>query len=123
MLHTTLDDTQCVELRQVARREVGRVSERAHFVLMSAQGSAAPEIGRRMATEPARYAIGSKRTRDAGYRDSTMRRAAVALPKTGCSPVSCRRRPVSLLGALATCRPVGPSRCWWVIYVSASISE
>lgn len=33
------------ELRQVARQAVGRVSERAHFVLLSAQGYSPPAIG------------------------------------------------------------------------------
>jgi putative transposase len=45
MLRLTLDDTQHAQLRQVARQAVGRVSERAHFVLLSAQGHSAPEIG------------------------------------------------------------------------------
>jgi len=45
MLRTTLDDTQEVALRQLARQAVGRVSERAHFVLLSAQGRTPPEIG------------------------------------------------------------------------------
>ena len=45
MLHITLNDTQCAELRQWARQAVGRVSERAHFVLLSHQGYSPPEIG------------------------------------------------------------------------------
>ena len=45
MLRTTLDDTQTAQLRQLARTAVGRVSERAHFVLLSAQGYSPPQIG------------------------------------------------------------------------------
>jgi transposase len=45
MLRITLNDTQEAELRQLARQAVGRVSERAHFVLLSAQGYSPPEIG------------------------------------------------------------------------------
>jgi transposase len=39
-----LTEEQRAELRQVARTAVGRVSERAHFVLLSSQGWTAPEI-------------------------------------------------------------------------------
>lgn len=45
MLRLKLDDTPRAELRQLARQAVGRVSERAHFVLLSAQGYSPPEIG------------------------------------------------------------------------------
>jgi len=48
MLRITLNDTQRTELRQLARQAVGRVSERAHFVLLSAQGYSPPEIGQWM---------------------------------------------------------------------------
>ena len=48
MLRTTLDDTQRRELRQMTRQAVGRVSERARYVLMSAQGRSVPEIARLM---------------------------------------------------------------------------
>jgi transposase len=53
MLHITLNDTQRAELRQLARQAVGRVSERAHFVLLSDQGHSPPEIGRLMGYDPA----------------------------------------------------------------------
>jgi len=45
MLRITLNDTQRAELRQLARQAVGRVSERAHFVLLSDQGYSPPAIG------------------------------------------------------------------------------
>lgn len=45
MLRIKLNDTQRAELCQVARQAIGRVSERAHFVLLSAQGYSPPEIG------------------------------------------------------------------------------
>lgn len=48
MLRITLDDTQRQALRQFARHEVGRLSERAHFVLMAGQGVAPSEIARLM---------------------------------------------------------------------------
>ena len=53
MLHITLNDTQRAELRQWARQAVGRVSERAHFVLLSEQGYSPPEIGRLMGYDAA----------------------------------------------------------------------
>src|SRR5579859_2500373 len=45
MLRLELDDSQCSQLRQLARQAVGRVSERAHFVLLAARGYSAPAIG------------------------------------------------------------------------------
>jgi len=45
MLRLTVDDTQYAELRQVARRAVGRVSERAHFVLLFLQEYSSSQIG------------------------------------------------------------------------------
>jgi len=53
MLHITLNDTQVTELRQLARQAVGRVSERAHFVLLSYQGYSPPEIGALMGYDAA----------------------------------------------------------------------
>jgi len=53
MLRLTVDDTQYVELRQVARRAVGRVSERAHFVLLFLQGHSPSEIGNLMGYDKA----------------------------------------------------------------------
>jgi transposase len=46
MLRITLDDTQGAALRQFARQSIGRLSERAHFVLLSDQGLAPAQIGR-----------------------------------------------------------------------------
>ena len=40
-----LNDEQRQELRRLAREAIGRVSERAHFVLLSDQGKSVPEIG------------------------------------------------------------------------------
>ena len=51
MLQLELHDSECAELRQVARQAVGRVSERAHFVLLSGQGYSAPKIGELMGYE------------------------------------------------------------------------
>jgi transposase len=44
-IRITLNDEQRQELRRLAREAIGRVSERAHFVLLSDQGKSAPEIG------------------------------------------------------------------------------
>lgn len=45
MLQLEVHDSEMAELRQVARQAVGRVSERAHFVLLSALGYSPPAIG------------------------------------------------------------------------------
>jgi len=45
MFRIELNDTEKSSLRLLARQEVGRVSERIHFVMMAAQGMSAPEIG------------------------------------------------------------------------------
>lgn len=44
MTRVRLTDEQRRELRLLARREVGRVSERIHFVLLSDQGKSPPQI-------------------------------------------------------------------------------
>lgn len=44
MLRIQLNDNQRYELRLLARQEIGRVSERIHFVLMSDQGKSPPMI-------------------------------------------------------------------------------
>lgn len=44
-IRITLNDAQRQELRRLAREAIGRVSERAHFVLLSDQGKSVPEIG------------------------------------------------------------------------------
>lgn len=44
MIRVQLSDDQRRELRLLARQEVGRVSERIHFVLLSDQGHSPPEI-------------------------------------------------------------------------------
>lgn len=46
MIRVQLNDDQRQELRRLARQEVGRVSERIHFVLLSDQGHSPPEIAR-----------------------------------------------------------------------------
>jgi transposase len=48
MFRIRLNDTQKEELQQVARQAVGRVSERAHFVLLAAAGYSPPTIARLM---------------------------------------------------------------------------
>jgi transposase len=44
-IRITLNDEQRLELRRLAREATGRVSERAHFVLLSDLGKSVPEIG------------------------------------------------------------------------------
>jgi putative transposase len=53
MLRINLNDTQRAELRQLARHAVGRISERAHFVLLSDQGHSPPQIGKLMGYDTA----------------------------------------------------------------------
>lgn len=53
MLRLTLDNTQRAELRQVARRSVGRVAVRCHFVFLSSEGYSPPAIGRLSGYHPA----------------------------------------------------------------------
>jgi transposase len=45
MIQISLSETDRTGLQLQARREVGRVSERIHFVLLSNQGYSAPQIG------------------------------------------------------------------------------
>jgi hypothetical protein len=52
MFRITLNDTQKDELQQVARQAVGRIPERAHFVLLAAAGHSPMEIGQLMGYEP-----------------------------------------------------------------------
>lgn len=68
MLHISLNDTQRAELRQLARQAIGRVSERAHFVLLSEQGYAPPAIGTLL-----------------GYSAATVRTGLGAYQAAGCS--------------------------------------
>jgi transposase len=68
MLQLEVHDSECAELRQVARQAVGRVSERAHFVLLSVQGYAPPEIGRLL-----------------GYDVQTVRTWLTAYQRQGCA--------------------------------------
>lgn len=46
--HIDLTPEQCRELQRLARTAIGRVSERAHFVLLSDQGKSVPEIAHLM---------------------------------------------------------------------------
>ena len=68
MLRLELDDSQCSQLRQLARQAVGRVSERANFVLLAAQGYSAPAMGDRL-----------------GYEAQTVRTWLTAYPQQGCT--------------------------------------
>lgn len=66
MLRIRPDDTQCARLRQLARQAVGRVSERAHFVLLSAQGHSPTKIGELMGYDAATVRYWLKAYRDRG---------------------------------------------------------
>ena len=46
MIRVNLTETQRQDLRLRARREMGRISERLHFVLLADQGRSPPEIAR-----------------------------------------------------------------------------
>ncbi len=76
MLQLELHDSECAELRQVARQAVGRVSERAHFVLLSGQGYSAPKIGELMG-----YEVQTVRT----WTGPTFRRGVEAYVACGCA--------------------------------------
>lgn len=64
MLRTRRDDTQIVRLRQLARQAVGRVLERAHFVLLSMQGHSPAKIGELMGYDTATVRYWLKAYRD-----------------------------------------------------------
>jgi transposase len=53
MIRLDLNDNEKMDLQLEARRAVGRVSERIHFVLLAAQGHSAPEIGQLMGYDAA----------------------------------------------------------------------
>lgn len=67
MFRITLNDTEKVRLHQVARQAKGRVSERAHFVLLSAQGYSAPKIGELFGYEAETVRSWLKRYKEKGY--------------------------------------------------------
>lgn len=48
MLRIQLNDSERSSLRLLARQEIGRVSERIHYVLMAGSGLSAPQIGELM---------------------------------------------------------------------------
>ena len=66
MIRVQLTDEQRQELRLFARREVGRVSERAHFVLLSDQGKSPPEIAELFGYSAASVREWLKRYQDEG---------------------------------------------------------
>jgi transposase len=61
MLRIQLNDSEKSSLRMLARQEIGRVSERIHFVLMAGQGMSAPEIGEVMGYDTETVRTGLKR--------------------------------------------------------------
>jgi transposase len=67
LFRITLNDTDKAKLYQVARQAKGRVSERAHFVLLSAQGYSAPKIGELFGYEAETVRSWLKRYEDKGY--------------------------------------------------------
>jgi transposase len=94
MLRLELDDTQRAELRQLARQAVGRVCERAHFVLLAGQGYTVPEIGQLM-----------------GYDPQTVRAWLKRYQAQGCS---------GLADAPRSGRPVQVPHLWAVLQAQAS---
>lgn len=67
MFRITLNDTDKARLHQVARQAKGRVSERAHFVLLSAAGYSAPKIGELFGYEAETVRSWLRRYQDQGY--------------------------------------------------------
>jgi len=66
MLRISLNDTARTELRQLARQAIGRVSERAHFVLLSAHGYAPPDIAELLGYDAVTVRIWLKAYRERG---------------------------------------------------------
>src|SRR5512138_912350 len=66
MLRLELNHTEQMDLQRQARRAIGRVSERIHFVLLSAQGYSPPEIGELMGYDLACVRVWLKAYRDGG---------------------------------------------------------
>jgi putative transposase len=66
MLHVKLNDIQRHEMRLLARRTIGRVSERVHFVLLSDAGKSPPEIGALLGYDAATVRMWLKRFMDEG---------------------------------------------------------
>lgn len=79
MLRLKLDDSENAELRQLGRQAVGRVSERAHFVLQAAHGYSPPEIGQRMGYDAQTVRI---------WTGPTFRRGVKAYQAEGCAGLS-----------------------------------
>ena len=67
MFRITLNDTDKTELHQAARQAKGRISERAHFVLLAAQGFSAPKIGDLFGYEAQTVRSWLQRYQDQGY--------------------------------------------------------
>jgi transposase len=77
LLRLELNHTEQIDLQLQARRAVGRVSERIHFVLLSAQGYSPPAIGDLMG-----YDAATVRTWLGAYRDGGVAALADA-PRSG----------------------------------------
>jgi transposase len=67
MIRVNLTETQRQDLGRRARREMGRISERHHFVLLADQGRSPPEIARLYGynTTTVRYWLGRYLSRGA----------------------------------------------------------
>jgi transposase len=66
MIRIQLTDEEHRELHQEARRVVGRVSERVHFVLLSDQGYSPPQIGAMLGYSAATVRMWLERYREKG---------------------------------------------------------
>ena len=66
MIRLEVNHSEQMDLQLQARQAVGRVSERIHFVLLSAQGHSAPEIGALMGYHAARVRMWLKAYSDGG---------------------------------------------------------
>ena len=109
MLQLEVHNSDSVELRQLARQAVGRVSERAHFVLLAAQGYSPPEIGKLLGYDAQTVRIWLKayqRQRCAGLDDA---------PRSGRPPID--RHLTAVVQAQASQPPPNSGHlqaCWTV---------
>jgi hypothetical protein len=120
LFRITLNDTEKAELRQVTRQAVGRVSERAHFVLLSSQGYSAPKIG-----ELFGYEAQTVRSWLQSYQDEGCK-GLVDDPRSGrpekepfLRTLSYKHRPVNRLLTWGTCKFAGRLHCWFCIWSNA----
>jgi len=113
MMHITLCDEHRSELRQTARSAVGRVSERMHFVLLSDQGHAPPEIATLLGS-----AAATVRTWLTAYQEHGLAGLAAA-PRSGRPPIE--KHWVAIAQAQTSQPPANfgyLQACWTIVFLA-----